>query len=197
MYICCCLCDTFAVHLYCLYFWNWSIILTSEPWYPPINFTFYHILHATYPHQAEISTSQSHLHSASHTLLTSTSYEYSSTMYKPHEHHHQYCSHTPSCPPPPPPAGTIPPPKELQWCSNEMQVIKFEISQQLMLQFEWIKVSSQSTIWGGFYGVVYRISSVHGSPLRGLSLNLSIFNFLNNFFHGIWSKPSERAFSSE
>ena len=45
---------------------------------------------------------------------------------------------------------------------------------------------------GGFYDVVYRISSVHGSPLRGLCLNLSILNFLNNFFHGIWSRPSER-----
>ena len=28
---------------------------------------------------------------------------------------------------------------DLQWCSNEMQLRKFEISQQLMLQFEWIK----------------------------------------------------------
>ena len=35
---------------------------------------------------------------------------------------------------------------------------------------------------------------VHGSPLRGLSLNLSILNFLNNFFHGILSRPSEIAF---
>ena len=31
----------------------------------------------------------------------------------------------------------------VQWCSNEMQLIKFEISQQLRLQFEWIKMYSQ------------------------------------------------------
>ena len=37
---------------------------------------------------------------------------------------------------------------------------------------------------------------MHGSPLRGLSLNLSILNFLNNFFHGIFRRPSERAFFS-
>ena len=45
--------------------------------------------------------------------------------------------------------------------------------------------------------MVYRISSVHGSPLRGLSLNLSFLNFLNNFFHGILSRPFERVFFSE
>ena len=38
---------------------------------------------------------------------------------------------------------------------------------------------------------------MHGSPLRGLSLNLSILSFLNSFFHEIWSRPSERAVFSE
>ena len=32
------------------------------------------------------------------------------------------------------------PKSTIQWSSNEMQLIKFEISQQLMLQFEWFQV---------------------------------------------------------
>ena len=47
-------------------------------------------------------------------------------------------------------------------------------------------------LWGGLQDIKCAWFS-----LEGFTLNLSILNFLNNFFHGIWSRPIGRAFFSE